>query len=89
MIGYLLVALIVTRQTGFWIFQRIGVVFSLQEPLDSEIIFHKKITTYIWFYLLGWLLGPAAILFAFLFSFIVFNNSEKMAAGVYVVAIAD
>ena len=38
MIGYLLVALVVTKQTGLWIFQRIGVVFSLQEPIEKEII---------------------------------------------------
>ena len=93
--GYLLIALIVTRQPGFWIFQRMGVVFSLQEPLDREIIFHNKIVTYIWFYLFGWLLGPSAILIAFTISVLffcikgVFNITEKMAAGVYVVAIAD
>ncbi|MCK5184541.1 MAG: hypothetical protein KAQ95_09560 [Candidatus Heimdallarchaeota archaeon] len=91
LIGYLLIALVVTRQTGFWIFQRMGFVFSLQEPLEREIIFHKKIVTYIWFYLLGWFLGPAAILIAFALSFLLvtFSYTEKMVAGVDVIVIAD
>jgi len=91
LIGYLLIVLVVTRQTGFWIFQRMGVVFSLQEPLEREIIFHNKITTYIWFYLLGWLLGPSVILIAFLLSFFLrtFKMCEKMVAGVDVVVIAN
>ena len=91
LIGYLLIALVVTRPTGFWIFQRMGFVFSLQEPLEREIIFHKKIVTYIWFYLLGWFLGPAAILIAFAMSFflITFKITEKMAAGIDVIVIAD
>ena len=91
LIGYLLIALVVTRQTGFWILQRMGVVFSLQEPLEREIIFHKKIVTYIWFYLFGGLLGPCLILLAFLISFllITFSKSEGMAANVDLVAIAQ
>ncbi len=87
LIGYLLIALIVTRQIGFWIFQRMGVVFSLQEPLEREIVFHNKFGTYFFFYFLGWLLGPAVIIMAFLQSICVFSNSEKMVAGVDVVVI--
>ena len=91
LIGYLLVALVVTRQTGFWIFQRMGFVFSLQEPLEGEIIFHKKIVTYIWFYLLGWFLGPAFILIAFVMSFflVTFKTMEKAIAGIFAMVIAD
>jgi len=91
LIGYLLIALVVTRQAGFWIFQRMGVVFSLQEPLEREIIFHKKVVTYIWFYLVGWFTGPGAILIAFFVSLLIitFKIGEQMVAGIDVVVIAD
>ena len=83
LIGYLLVALVVTRDQGFWFFQRIGFVFSLQEPEVREIVFHRKITTYIWFYLLGWFIGPCVILLALLLSLtiIFFKHGENMVKG--------
>jgi len=91
LIGYLLVALVVTRDIGFWFFQRMGFVFSLQEPLERDIIFHKKIVTYIWFYLLGWFIGPCVVLLALLLSItiIFFKYGENMAAGLDLFVIAD
>jgi len=68
-----------------------GVVFSLQEPLEREIIFHKKVATYIWFYLVGWFTGPGAILIALFVSLLIitFKIGEQMVAGIDVVVIAD
>lgn len=90
LIGYFLVAIVVTKQTGFWFFQRMGYVFSLQEPLEREIIFHKKIVTYIWFYLLGWFIGPAVVLLALMLSItiIFFKYGESMTSGLDLFVIA-
>ncbi len=88
--GYLLIALVVTRERGFWIFQRMGFVFSLQKPLEREIIFHKKIVTYIWFYFFGWFIGPAVVLLALLpsLTIIFFKYGESMARGLDLFVIA-
>ncbi len=90
LIGYLLVALVITRDTGFWFFQRMGFVFSLQEPLEREIIFHKKIATYIWFYLFGWVIGPAAILLALLLTLTIvfYKYGEDMIKNIDFIVIA-
>jgi hypothetical protein len=90
LIGYFLVAIVVTKQTGFWFFQRMGFIFSLQEPLEREIIFHRKIVTYIWFYLFGWFIGPCVVLLALLLSLtiIFFKYGESMASGLDLFVIA-
>ncbi len=84
LIGYFLIALIVTRQQGFWMFQRMGVVYSLQEPLIREIYFSKNIITYIWFYSMGWFLGFFWIPFTCLYSLflITFSRSENAIANI-------
>jgi hypothetical protein len=68
-----------------------GLVFSLQEPLEREIVFHKKITTYIWFYLFGWIIGPAAILLALIqtLTIILYKYAEAMVKGIDFIVIAD
>lgn len=91
LIGYFLVAFVVTKQIGFWFFQRMGFVFSLQEPIEREIIFHRKIVTYIWFYLLGWIIGPVVILLALMLSLtiIFFKYGENMVSGLDLFVIAN
>ena len=90
LVGYFLVAIVVTKPTGFWFFQRMGLVFSLQEPLEREIIFHRKIVTYIWFYLFGWAIGPAGILLALMLSItiIFYKYGEEMVKGIDLFVIA-
>ncbi len=78
-VGYLLVALVVTKQAGFWVFQRLGVVYCLLEPMEEEIIFPKKILTYIWFYIGGWVAGPLVMLIDIILSILCcweFKNFE-------------
>ncbi len=81
LIGYFLIAIVVTRETGYWVWNRLAFVFSLNTELEPRNrIFYNKIVTYIWFYLTGWWIGPIVIVLAILIGiFIVpFRLSEKM-----------
>ncbi|NHJ47994.1 MAG: hypothetical protein FK733_09415 [Asgard group archaeon] len=62
LIGYFLVAIYVTRDAGFWFFKTLSFVFSLENYEEVPYEYPKAITSIIWFYLLGWFIGPCMIL---------------------------
>ena len=80
LIGYFLIAIVVTREQGYWFWDKLTMVYSLNNEFEPRMrTFHNKIATYIWFYLFGWAIGPCVILLMmFIGIFIVpFKLSER------------
>jgi hypothetical protein len=89
LIGYFLIAIYVTREAGFWFFNKLSFVFSLENYEEIPLEFPKAISSIIWFYLFGWLLGPFMFILAWFFaiSIIGYKTGAKMIWGIHAVVI--
>lgn len=90
LIGYLLVALYVTRDIGFWFFKYTSFVFSLEKYEERKLHFPDAITSIIWFYIAGWWSGVFIILFGVFFALtiVLYKLGAKMVSQMDVAVIA-
>jgi hypothetical protein len=90
LIGYLLVAIYVTKDAGFWIFKNISFVYSLERYDERMLEYPKAITSIIWFYLAGWFIGVFVIFLGTLLALtiIFFKRGAKMVHQMDVAVIA-
>ena len=90
LIGYFLVAIYVTKDTGFWFFKNLSFVFSLEKYNERLLSFPTAITSIIWFYIAGWWSGFFVVLMALLLTLtiIFYPYGTKMVHQIDVAVIA-